>query len=139
MNLHHIYQDILTFTKGIFKKRLVSLEEITNYQIKITNYEGEPSQLGSYSLPLLEIDDVVVMNSCRVSDGQYTSYYTRGGNVRAGGGRIGGRSHTVGDVHFVRNNGMDFVFRNVPDPKGLASLVKSLRKSLMQIEKRKQV
>jgi len=28
---------------------------------------------------------------------------------------------------------------NVPDPKGLASLVKSLRKSLMQIEKRKQV
>jgi hypothetical protein len=67
-----------------------------------------------------------------------TSYSTRGG-VRAGGGSNRSTSRVIGDVHFIRNNGNDFVFRNVPDLKGLASLVKSLRKGLMEIEKRNEV
>lgn len=113
-------------TKGIFRKKVVSRIAITSRNIVIINYEG-PKPAGVHTLPIADIDAIVIRNRHRTNTGQFGFYSVRSGNMRGGGGTYGGKSYEIGDLHFVSHDGMDFIFEKIPDPRGMKDLIMSLR------------
>ena len=76
-------------TQGIFKKKVVEIQTITNYRV-LRNDKG---------ITFNDIDDVVVMNQHRVSQSNYTGT-SYGRYARFGTGSTQSRSKTVGDIVF---------------------------------------
>jgi len=108
-------------TEGIFKKRVVEVQTITNYRV-LRNDRG---------VMFKDIDDVVVMNQHRVSQSNYMgTYYGR--YVRFGTGNTQSRSKTIGDVVFMRRGVSVIRFNQIADPHGVARLAKSARRNIVQ-------
>lgn len=101
-------------SKGLIKREVVEVQRLTNYRVM----QNERS----IGLPM--VDDILVMNSHSVSQGQFVSV---GRYTRVGMGS--GRSRTVGDVVFMRQGKPFIVFRQIGDPHGLERLAKSTRKA----------
>lgn len=108
-------------TQGIFKKKVVEVQTITNYRI-LRNDKG---------VMFKDIDDVVVMNQHRVSQSNYmgTSY---GRYTRFGTGSTRSKGKTVGDVVFMRQGKPVIRFNQIADPHGVVRLAKSVRRSVVQ-------
>jgi len=108
-------------TKGIFKKRVVEVQIITNYRI-LRNDKG---------IMFKDIDDVVVMNQHRVSQSNYMgTYYGR--YARFGTGNTQSRSKTIGDVVFIRQGRPVIRFNQIADPHGVVRLAKSVKRNVIQ-------
>jgi hypothetical protein len=117
-------------TEGIFKKRVVEVQTITNYRV----------EQNGRSVMFKDIDDVVVMNQHRVSQSNYMgTYYGR--YTRFGMGNSQSRSKTIGDVVFMNQGRTVMRFNQIADPSGVVRLAKSIRKTAVQLlkneEKRK--
>jgi hypothetical protein len=108
-------------TEGIFKKRVVEVQTITNYRVLQNDR----------SVMLKDIDDVVVMNQHRVSQSQYMGTYS-GRYVRFGMGNSESRSKTIGDVVFMDQGKTVMRFNQIADPSGVVRLAKSIRKNVVQ-------
>lgn len=84
-------------------------------------------------LLLQDLDDVIVMNTYRnstfISAGIYTGYANRffGGTTNS---YSSGKSRTFGDILFMKNGRPEVIFRDIQDPKGLSSLIKSAKRQL---------
>jgi ribosomal protein L37E len=110
-------------TKGFFKKTVVETQKITNYRvIQNSAYVG---------LGLL--DDIVVMNQHRVSESNYTSVGGMRGSPRIGTGKS--KSRTVGDIAFIYQGKPHIIYRQIPDPQGVARLAKAARKTFIENKK----
>jgi hypothetical protein len=107
-------------TKGFFKKTVVETQKITNYRV-IQN-------LAYVGLGLL--DDIVVTNQHRVSESNYTSVGGMRGSPRIGAGKF--KSRTVGDIAFIYRGKPHIIFRQIPDPQGVARLAKAARKRVLE-------
>jgi hypothetical protein len=111
-------------TSGTFRKRATWLEVVTNY--RILQYSIQQHAANYVSLPALE--DVVVMNQKRISQSTGYGSYGRSKYHIAGTGGSRSTGMTIGDIVFV-SQGRPFVtFSQVQDPRGLAKLIKSIRK-----------
>jgi ribosomal protein L40E len=106
---------------GIINRKVVETQIITNLRV---------IQNDSRSIYLSDLDDIVVMNQHRESQFQGQRYHFRGTNISYGTGRGSGK--TVGDVAFIYQGQPSIIFRNIPDPSGVARLAKAARKSIIQ-------
>ena len=77
-------------TTGLFRKKVIETRYITN--LRVSTNRGVVS--------LNQVDDIVVMNSKRMSQSQYTGY-SAGRYTRFGMGNSKSNSRTVGDVVFM--------------------------------------
>src|SRR5215207_672481 len=111
-------------TEGIFKKRVVEVQTITNYRV-LQNDRG---------VMFKDVDDVVIMNQHRVSQSNYMgTYYGR--YVQFGTGNTQSRSKTIGDVMFMRQGTPVIRFNQIADPHGVARLAKSVKRNVVQLLK----
>ncbi|HET7284845.1 MAG TPA: zinc ribbon domain-containing protein [Nitrososphaeraceae archaeon] len=111
-------------TKGIFHKKVVEVQLITNYRVLRDNF----------GISLQDLDDIVVMNQRRISSSQYTGTYM-GRYTRVGFGNSTSRSITVGDVVFMYHGSPYIRFSQISDPNGVARLAKAARKRILQAAK----
>jgi hypothetical protein len=111
-------------TAGTFRKRAIWLEVVTNY--RILQYSVQQHAANFVSLPALE--DVVVMNQKRISQSTGYASYGRSKYHIAGTGGSRSTGMTIGDVVFVGEGRPIVTFSQVQDPRGLAKLIKSIRK-----------
>jgi Double zinc ribbon len=111
-------------TQGIFKKRVVEVQTITNYRV-LRNDKG---------ITFKDIDDVVVMNQHRVSQSNFTGT-SYGRYARFGTGSTQSRSKTVGDVVFMRQGRPAVRFNQIADPHGVVRLAKSAKRNITQVLK----
>lgn len=107
-------------TSGIFHKKVVETRYISN--LAVSTSRGRIS--------LSQVDDIVVMNSKRSSQSQYTGFST-GRYARYGMGNSKSNSRTVGDVVFMSGGKPVIVIEQVQDPHGVARLAKAARKQLI--------
>jgi hypothetical protein len=108
-------------TKGWFKPTVVQQQQITTYRVI----------QGSSYLGLELLEDIIVINQHRVSNSNFTS--VGGYSTRFGIGSS--KSKTVGDVAFIYEGTPTFIFRQIPDPQGVARLAKAARKRILQNKK----
>jgi hypothetical protein len=111
-------------TQGIFKKKIVEVQTITNYRV-LRNDKG---------ITFKDIDDVVVMNQHRISQSNYTGT-SYGRYARFGTGSTQSRSKTVGDVVFMRQGRPAVRFNQIADPHGVVRLAKSAKRNVTQAMK----
>lgn len=92
--------------------------------------------LNGKALSLAEVDDILVMNSHSVSEGERESYGRGSSWGSSHSSESSGRSYserrTVGDVVFVRQGQPYIVFKQLPDPDGIVRLAMSARQSLLE-------
>lgn len=116
-------------TKGFFRKTVTTQLRITNYRIMRLDVENNSVD----SILMQELDDVVVINSHRVSESVgYSVHAGRigGKSIGLGGVRFGsGTSKTIGDVVFIVN-GKKITWQGLPDPQGLRTYIKAIKKHL---------
>ena len=112
-------------TQGFIRKKAVVMLGISNYRIMRVDLIN--NTVIGYIL-LQDLDDVIVMNTSRVSDSiGYSMYAGSGGRFMsiAGPRFSSGTSKTVGDIVFIVN-GKKITWSGLPDPTGLKNFVKSL-------------
>jgi ribosomal protein L40E len=102
--------DVMT---GIINRKVVETQIITNYRV-IQNQTA---------VSLTDLDDVIVMNSHRVSESQRMGYYRMSYGTSKG--------KTVGDVMFIYRGQPVIIFRQIADPTGVSRLAKTARRSLI--------
>jgi ribosomal protein L40E len=107
-------------TKGIFNRRVVEVQIITNQRVC----------QNSRAIFLKDLDDIIVMNQHRESQGQSARYYARGFGASYGTGRSSGK--TIGDVAFIYQGQPSIVFNQISDPYGVTRLAKAVRRSSIQ-------
>ena len=113
-------------TKGIFRKKVIERLALSNY--RIMRIDMQNNKILGYIL-LATLDDVVVMNTHRVSESIGYGVYT-GGYMRMAGPRFSsGTSKTVGDIVFIVN-GQKASWGEIPDPTELKNFVKSIKKTM---------
>lgn len=112
-------------TKGFFRKKVTESLVVTNF--RIMRVDNENDKVFGYIL-FPNIDDVIVMNTHRVSEstGYGMSY---GYGTRYGTRRSSGTSKTVGDIVFIVN-GQKVSWGGIPDPTGLKNFIKSIKKTM---------
>jgi hypothetical protein len=123
----HLYkgEDVLWFYEIDNKSYIITI-------FRIMIIDNEVDEVMNMIL-LQDLDDVIVMNTYRnssfISSGIYTGYANRffGGTVNS---YSSGKSRTFGDILFMNNGKSEVIFRNIQDPKGLARLVKSVKRQL---------
>jgi nitrate reductase beta subunit len=93
---------------GIIHRKVVERQMITNKRVS-QNYR---------SIALSDLDDVIVMNQHRESQGQSARYYVGGFGTSYGTGTSRGK--TVGDVTFIYQGQPAIVFQKIDDPYGVA-------------------
>lgn len=109
--------DVMT---GIINRKVVETQVITNLRV---------SQ-NSRSIPLSDLDDIIVMNQHRESQFQGGRYYVRGSGMSYGTGRSTGK--TVGDIAFIYQGQPSIIFQKIQDPSGVCRLAKAARRSMIQ-------
>lgn len=107
-------------TTGLFRKKVIETRYITN--LRVSTNRGV--------VFLNQIDDIVVMNSKRMSQSQYTGY-SAGRYTRFGMGNAKSNSRTVGDVVFMSGGKPVVIIDQVQDPHGVARLAKAARKQVL--------
>ena len=112
-------------TKGFFRIKVIISLVVTNFRIMRIDKEDN-KVLGYILFP--QIDDVVVMNTQRVS--QSTGYgISTGSYVRTGQRFSSGTSKTIGDIVFIVN-GQKISWGGIPDPTGLKNFIKSIKRTM---------
>jgi hypothetical protein len=113
-------------TKGFFRIKIMETLVVTNF--RIMRIDMQSNNVLGYIL-LATLDDVVVMNTHRVSESIGYGVYT-GGYMRLAGPRFSsGTSKTVGDIVFIVN-GQKAAWEGIPDPTGLKNFIKSIKKTM---------
>ena len=112
-------------TKGFFRKKVTESLVVTNF--RIMRVDNDDKKIFGYIL-FPQIDDVIVMNTHRVSQSQSTGFST-GYRTRYGTRSSSGTSKTVGDVVFVVN-GQKIAWGGIPDPTGLKNFIKSIKRTM---------
>lgn len=107
-------------TEGLFKKRIVEIQKITNYRV----YQN------SDYITLSELDDILIVNHYRVSQSDYSSF-SSGTGFSTEFGTSKSRSKTVGDLVFIYRGTPRIIFKQIPDPQGTARLAKAARKRVI--------
>jgi ribosomal protein L40E len=105
---------------GIIHRKVVETQVITNFHV-VQN---------SRSIPLSDIDDIVIMNQHRESQFQGNRYHFRGSGLSYGTGRSSGKS--IGDLVFIYQGQPGITFRQISDPSGVARLAKAARRNMIQ-------
>jgi len=117
-------------TKGFFRKKVTESLVITNF--RIMRVDNDDNKIFGYIL-FPQIDDVIVMNTRRLSQSQSTGYGFSSGGYRTRYGTStrssSGTSKTVGDIVFVVN-GQKISWGGIPDPTGLKNFIKSIKKTM---------
>ena len=107
-------------TTGFFRKKVIETRYITN--LRVSTNRGV--------VYLDQVDDIIVMNSKRMSESQYSGY-SAGRYTRYGMGTAKSSSRTVGDVVFMSGGQPVITIDQVQDPHGVARLAKAARKGLI--------
>lgn len=107
-------------TTGFFRKKVIETRYITN--LHVSTNRGR--------VPLYQIDDIIVINSKRMSQSQYSGY-SAGRYTRYGMGTANSSSRTVGDVVCMSGGQPVITIVQVQDPHGVARLAKVARKQLV--------
>jgi hypothetical protein len=110
------------FSKGIIHRHPTVLEVITNMRILVID-DVLVAIVRAIPIPNTTI---VVSNAHRMSTSVRTGY-GRGGPYTSVGS---GTSETFGDLEFVNQGKVAFVFHNLRDPYGVKNLVQAAAKSL---------
>jgi hypothetical protein len=115
-------------TKGIIRKKITKSMVVTNFRIMAIDHEQKIERSKFVILHLLpNIDDVIVMNTHRVSQsvgyGFYGYRYTTGIRFSSG------TSKTVGDIVFIVNT-QKSTWIGIPDPTGLKNFIKSIKRTM---------
>jgi hypothetical protein len=122
-------------TKGVFHKRVVSRDIITNHRIIHT------ADCNNYSpqIMLEDLDDVLTMNSSSNGNYQYfgtsiaSRYRIRSGiMMRYGYGNVSTRHRTSADILFIKDGKPQIIFSNVRNAQDVVKMVKSMRKLRIQ-------
>jgi hypothetical protein len=122
-------------TKGVFHKRVVSRDIITNHRIIHT------ADCNNYSpqIMLEDLDDVLTMNSSPNGNYQYfgtsiaSRYHIRSGiMMRYGYGNVSTRHRTSADILFIKDGKPQIIFSNVRNAQDVVKMVKSMRKLRIQ-------
>jgi ribosomal protein L40E len=113
-------------TKGFFRIKIIERLALSNYRIMRIDMQNN-KVLGFILLP--NLDDVVVMNTHRVSESVGYAFYMGRYTTMAGPRFSSGTSKSVGDVVFIVN-GQKAAWNGIPDPTGLKNFVKSLKKTM---------
>jgi hypothetical protein len=111
-------------TEGMINKRLTWLDVVTNYRI----FQYSMKKHAANYIAFGALEDVVVMNQKRVSQSSGYASYGRSKYHIAGTGGSRSTGMTIGDVVFVSQGRPFITFSQVQDPRGLAKLIKSIRK-----------
>jgi hypothetical protein len=111
-------------TKGIFRKKVTKSLAVTNYRIMRTDNQ-EDKILGWILVGTL--DDVIVMNTHRVS--QAVGYGFYGAGYTTSTRFSSGTSKTVGEIVFIIN-GQKVSWSGIPDPTGLKNFIKSIKRTM---------
>jgi hypothetical protein len=114
-------------------KKVTQTQEITNYNV-VLSQDNE----GTIKIPLVELDDVLVMNSHSVSQSSY-SRFSSGRYFRPYYDSSNSNSRQVGDLVFLRDGKPEIIFRNISSPGRVQSLVNAQRKRLQQLQKAKPI
>lgn len=114
-------------------KVVTQTQEITNYHV-ILSRDNE----GTIKIPLVELDDVLIMNSHSVSQGSY-SRFSGGRYFRPYYDSSNSNSRQVGDLVFLRGGKHEIIFRNISEPGRVQSLVNAEKIRLQQPQKAKPI
>jgi hypothetical protein len=114
-------------------KIVTQTQEITNYNV-ILNRENQ----GTIKIPLVELDDALILNSRSVSQGSY-SRFSGGRYFRPYYGSSNSNSRQVGDLVFLRGGKPEIIFRNISAPGRVQSLVNAEKKILQHLQKAKPI
>ena len=112
-------------TKGFFRVKVVISLVVTNFRIMRIDQQNN-KVLGYFLFTWL--DDVIVMNTHRVSRSTGYAIYT-GYRTRYGTRSSSGTSKTVGYIVFIIN-GQKVSWGGIPDPTGLKNFIKSIKKTM---------
>lgn len=114
--------------KDFLQKKVAESFVITNFRIMRVDNEHN-KVFGLILFP--QIDDVIVMNTRRISQSQSTGYGSSSGYGTRYGTRSSssGTSKTVGDIVFVVN-GQKVTWGGIPDPTGLKNFIKSIKRTM---------
>jgi hypothetical protein len=104
--------------KGIIHRKVAETRLITNLRV-VQN---------DTVINLSELDDIIVMNQHRSSEGTRL-YVGTGARTAYGMGQSKGR--TIGDVVFIYQGKPVIIFRQISDPHGVARLAKTARKRII--------
>src|SRR5437867_7001114 len=107
-------------TTGFFRKKVIETRYITN--LRVSTNRGV--------VYLNQVDDIIVMNSKRMSESQYSGY-SAGRYTRYGMGNAKSSSRTIGDVVFLSGGQPLITIDQVQDPHGVVRLAKAARKNLI--------
>ena len=123
-------------TEGIFNKKVEFVMALTNFRALIYDFKN-PSDSGHVFLT--PVDDILVMNTRRVSHsvrtGSFNSTGRYGMRVGTNVGSGTSSSQTVGDVVFMKGGEKFVVFGDMSDPHGIAGLAKSVKKIVIVRDK----
>ncbi len=110
--------------EGLVNKTLRAYEVLTEYRCYFYDLKTHSFQ-GYCHTPDI---DVVVTNQKRISesqrDGNFAGIGARGTFIGSSGSFSTGESQTFGDVNIMDEGEIVFTFFSVPDPNGLAKLIK---------------
>lgn len=119
------------YSSGIFKKKLVAIEAITNFRVFTYNFEND---ILTGLLYMNSIDDVIVENRRRRSSsdrvGTFAGSYRKGNFGGVSYSHSEGTSRSVGDLRFMKNGETYMIFRYVSDPSAIQRLIKSIQKQM---------
>ena len=114
-------------------KIVTQTQEITNYNVVLSR-DNE----GTIKIPLVELDEVLIMNNRSVSQGSY-SRFSSGRYFRPYYGFSNSNSRQVGDLVFLRGGKPEIIFRNISAPGRVQSLVNAEKKRLQRHQKAKPI
>src|SRR5215208_2392068 len=120
-----------TLQKGVFRKKTVEVIIVTNHRIM----KEYPLNGKLFSLLLTQIDDVQVLNQHRDSNASMTGVGVRTGNLRTTQYQGRSRSKTIGSILLMSKDNPDFSLDDIQDPVGLANMIKSARKMMLEEQK----
>ena len=105
-------------TEGIFRKRVVATQKLTNFRVGIDNYYYR----------LVDIDNIGIINRKRISRAKYPFYgpYKRLSIVKSP--RI---SYTTGDIVFISGGRNVLIFEGIVNPFAVLKMARNARKQVM--------
>lgn len=114
-------------------KIVIQTQEITNFNVVLSR-----DNQGTMKIPLIELDDVQIMNNRIVSQGIYSGF-SSGRYFCSYHDFSNSNSRHVGDLVFLHCGKPEIIFRNIAAPNRVASLVKAEKKRLQQLQNDKPI
>ena len=113
-------------------KIVTQTQQITNYNVVLSR-DNE----GTIKIPLIELDDVVIMNKHSVSQGNY-GRFSSGRYFRTYYDFSNSNPRQVGDLVFLRGGKPEIIFRDIAAPGRVQSLVNAEKNRLQQQQQKQQ-